>query len=91
MPITGLTTQTSVAFTWSPPESDGACAISSYDLLLDDGAGGAFTPRDASEIENKHYLRSHTVTFTALESSLTFRYRIRATNEIGSIDSPIGN
>jgi hypothetical protein len=91
MPIVGLTTKTSAAFTWKEPTSNGACPISTYDLLLDDGNGGAFTPRDAAAIGNKHYLRSHSVTFTSAESTKTFRYRLRATNEIGSIESPIGN
>lgn len=91
MPIVGLTTKTSAAFTWKMPSSEGACPVSTYDLLLDDGNGGAFVPRDVSTVANKHYLRSHTVTFTADESKKTFRYRLRATNEIGSILSPIGN
>jgi hypothetical protein len=91
MPIVGLTTKTSAAFTWKEPKSNGACPILSYDLLLDNGAGGTFTARDAASVGNKHYLRSHTVTFTGAESTKTFRFRLKATNEIGSIESPIGN
>ena len=58
---------------------------------MDDGAGGTFSNRDESEIGNKHYLRSHTVTFSGSEESLLFRFRMRATNEIGSIESSISN
>lgn len=56
---------------------------------MDDGSGGSFSSVDAETIQNKNYLRSHTVTYTASEKGLTFRFRIEAINIIGSSISTI--
>lgn len=60
------TTQTSVMFRWYPPADDGACPVESYELYLDDGNSGSFSLTDAALIENKPYLREHTVIFDIL-------------------------
>ena len=91
VPTVTATTKSTISFVWTPPTNDGACPVSSYDLVMDDGAGGAFANRDEAEIGNKHYLRSHTVTFASSEESKLFRFRMRATNEIGSLESSISN
>ena len=78
-------------FEWTPPAYDGACPIQGYVLYVDDGAGGTLAPTDVADIANKDYLRSHTVTFGAVQSGQNFRYQIEAINEIGSVLSSIGH
>jgi len=60
-------------------------------LLLDDGAGGAFAAIDEDVIANKHYLKSHTVTFAAEDLGKVYRYKLKAHNEIGEVESTISN
>lgn len=57
--------------------------------MMDDGAGGSFASRDASDVENKNYLRSHQVTFPAEDLGKIFRFYLRAINEIGVASSVI--
>ena len=76
-------------FNWEQPLSDGACEITHYTLWIDDGANGAFTQQDSEYFAGKHYLREYTATFNAEDSGKTFRFKLEATNEIGSVFSAI--
>jgi hypothetical protein len=81
-------TKTTMTLRWTPPSSDGGCQIKSYSLYMDDGAEGAFAELDAASINNKPTLRTYQVTsFAAGSTSKSFRFKLRATNEIGSVDS----
>jgi hypothetical protein len=62
-----------------------------FELYMDDGALGPFVKTDASEIDNKSYLREHTVTFDASSSGLTFRYKLKSLNQIGETVSVINS
>ena len=43
-------TTSSITVTWTAPESDGGCDISSYAVFVDDGAGGNFV--EVNEVED---------------------------------------
>lgn len=76
-------TRTSMTIEWKYPLNDGGCPIYTYNMYQDDGAGGAFTEVDASEINNLPALRQHVRTFTADDTSKTFKFYIIATNLVG--------
>jgi hypothetical protein len=70
------------------PHSDGGCPVRSYSIFMDDGAGGAFAEVDAASVNGVPTLRTHQVrSFAASATSSTFRFKLRATNLIGSADS----
>jgi len=83
------TTETTIDFAWSSPADNGGCAISGYVLLMDDGAGGAFTATDTGAIANKPYLRSHQVTLTGADTGKTYRAKLQAVNDIGTAESSL--
>jgi hypothetical protein len=57
---------------------------------MDDGAGGPIdTEMDASEVNNKPTLRNHQITsFTAQDTCKSYRFVLKATNVIGTVQSP---
>ena len=81
------TTKTTISFGWVPPESNGMCTITSYELYLDNGSSGTFAVVDAAQIANKDYIRQHTVVFTIADVGKEFRFKLRAYNEIGYTES----
>lgn len=58
---------------------------------MDDGNLGAFTSVDNAEVENKDYLRSHTVTLDVSNAGKQFRFKLGVKNEIGEIQSSISS
>lgn len=76
-------------FRWREPAEDGGCPIQSYELYLDEGASGVFVKTDSALLDNRAYLREHRVLFNSTQSGKTFRYKLKALNEIGETDSVI--
>jgi len=63
--------------TWAPPATDGGAAITSYTVTLVDSAGNpAGTQTVAGNVT--------TATFTGLTNGQTFRFRVSATNLLGT-------
>jgi len=80
-------TTTSITVGWSAPTYNGGCPIISYTLYRNDGAGGTTTTVvDAATIQNKPYLSQHAVTGLSPTGN-TFKFKIEAENEIGSVVS----
>ena len=88
-PYTTTTTETTIQLAWTAPSNLGGCPITGYELYVDDGNGGNLVKTDASDIDNKPYLRSHILTFAPLLTGEYFRVRILAKNEIGSVSSSL--
>lgn len=74
-----------MTLSWNAPLSNGGCAISSFHIFKDDGAGGAFSEADAGSVNNIPSLRQHTLTFAGTETSKTFKIYMEADNIIGTI------
>lgn len=80
-------TSTTLTLNWEAPGSDGGCPITSFGLLRDDGAGGSITvPVDAASINGKPGLSEYTATLTSFKGTIV-RFRLQATNEIGTTTS----
>jgi len=56
---------------------------------MDDGSNGPFAAVDQGLIQDKDFLREHTVTLDASNEGKLFRFRLRAYNEIGFTESGI--
>jgi hypothetical protein len=56
---------------------------------MDDGANGAFTEVDPLIVNNQPSLRSYSISFIAAQTSLTFRFYLRAHNAIGYAETSI--
>lgn len=91
VPTVLATTSTSIMFKWQSPAGDGGCFVSSYELYLDDGLGGDFVNTDSELIEDREYLREHTVELGAEMSGRTLRFKLKAVNEIGEAQSAISS
>ena len=90
VPIAEEVYKTNITFSWSEPSETGGCNITSYALLMDDGAGGTLSAVSSSDIENKPSLRRYTLVFAdSADTGKTFRFRLQATNVIDSALSAI--
>jgi hypothetical protein len=89
VPVLKAVTKTMMDLTWTSPLTDGGCPITSYAIYVDDGNGGAFTEKDATDVNNIPELREHVLNFDAADTSKTFRIYLEATNVIGSVQSDI--
>lgn len=88
-PTLEAVTATSMTLNWDQPGSDGGCQVLSYSVYMDDGAGGSFSELDPAAINNKPTLRTFVVsTFTSSDTSKTYKFKIMASNLIGSVESP---
>mmetsp|Transcript_23476 Transcript_23476/g.36164 ORF Transcript_23476/g.36164 Transcript_23476/m.36164 type:complete len:143 (-) Transcript_23476:6330-6758(-) len=65
-------TATTMTLRWIEPESDGGCAITSYSIYMDDGAGGSLVEKDASSVNNLPTLRTHQITFDSADTGNTY-------------------
>ena len=69
---------------WRATGDDGGCSIIGYKLLRDDGAGGSINIEvDPTNIENKPYLTSYEVEFTAADIGNNYRFEITVINILG--------
>jgi hypothetical protein len=85
------TTQTQLEVTWNYLSglNTGGAAIDSYELNIDDGAGGNFV--EVVGLTSPYTLNSYIIN-TGLQSGLPYRCRYRAHNIFGWSDySPIGS
>jgi hypothetical protein len=78
-PVIGAATATGSTATaaWAPPVTDGGASITAYNVTLLDSAGNtAGTQTVAGNVT--------TATFTGLTSGATFRFKVSATNLLGT-------
>lgn len=66
-----LTSATVISLTWSQPADDGRCVILSYQVMVDDGAMGPFTPYGSLLTAS-----TFTIDVTALNLSLNYRFMV---------------
>ena len=79
-------TKTTVMIGWNQPNDNG-CSILSYNIFRDTGANDAITVDvDPSNVHDKPSLREYEIT-TLSPTGATFRFKIRAINANGYIDS----
>jgi hypothetical protein len=82
----------SISIGWKPPLEDGGCDITRYAVYMDDGIGGTITNEVNSVndvfIRDIPTLRSAVITaFPVSTEGNTFRFKVRAFNKEGSVDS----
>ena len=87
-------TTSSIAVSWSPPESDGGCEVSGYAVFVDDGVGGAFVEvneADDPQVRNIPGLSQLLITspFTAAVAGTDYRIYVKAFNADGSLISEV--
>ncbi len=88
-------TKTEVKIGWNEPADLGGCPISSYAVFVDDGAFGDFEEANVDNditVRNKPSLSSFIVTRNVDQPTSVgkiFRFKVRAFNPAGFIDSPI--
>jgi hypothetical protein len=91
-------TQTTVTIGWAAPSDDGGCNLLTYEMQLNDGAGGStFSGIDSGTLENRPYLIQHTISAEAtsdpavaggaLVTGSTYWVKLLAYNEVGYVES----
>ena len=61
-PILVEARSTYVTIQWSQPVDIGGCAITTYEIYIDDANGGALTKVHASDLDDKPEINSFTIT-----------------------------
>lgn len=76
-----------MTLTWLEPTSNGACPITGYSLLIDDGSSGAPTVQVSGMATDLPTLRSTIITFASSSLGTTFTFKLGASNRQGSTES----
>lgn len=83
-------TITSITLNWSPPASDGGCALQGWNLLTDSGTGGSVVNEVDSTLKTNPQVLTATATFDSSKTGSWIRFRIEAINaEASSISKTV--
>lgn len=88
-PLLELNTGTTMTLTWLEPASNGACPITGYSLLVDDGVSGYPDTQVSGMATDLPTLRSSIITFAGSSLGTTFTFKLGATNRQGSTESAL--
>lgn len=80
---THLINTTAVSLSWSEPLDIGGCAVTGYQLEIDDGNSGSFSHMSGSPFASTILEYTEATLFTASHLGLTFRFRVIPVNVIG--------
>ena len=80
-------TKLSLTVDWTMPKLLNGCPASSFEVLIDDGAGSDIT--NSVGIFDPHISQTTITSFSANDISKTFRLRVKATNAAGSVMSGV--
>jgi hypothetical protein len=86
-PLLELNTDTTMTLTWSEPNDNGACPITGYTLLTDDGSTGSPDTQVGGMATDIPTLRSAIVTIDTANLGTTYTYKLRVDNRQGSVES----
>jgi hypothetical protein len=69
-----------MTLTWQEPTTSGACPITGYSLLIDDGVTGAPATQVSGMATDLPTLRSTTITLDTIGLGTTFTFKLAASN-----------